>query len=61
MVDNDINTGTLNATHFTVVMEQDPHKDHINDLKGVYWAWAENILELEPNQEYLDPETNEID
>ena len=45
MVDADVNKGTLSATDFTVQVEQEPHFDHYNDLKGVYWAWAELVLE----------------
>ena len=45
MVDADVNMGTLSATDFTVQVEQEPHFDHYNDLKGVYWAWAELVLE----------------
>ena len=51
-VDDDVNSGTLGANHFSVVMEQDPHEDHINDLKGIYWAWGEQILRNEPDEDY---------
>ena len=61
MVDNDINMGTLKTTDFSVVMEQEPHKDHINDFKGVMWAWAEEILDNEPDQSYMDPVTDMLD
>ena len=60
MVDKDVNEGTLTATDFTVQVEQEPHKDHQNDLKGVYWAWAERVLE-DSGQDYQDPNTGHYD
>lgn len=53
-VDDDVNKGTLTATDFSAVVDVDPHTDHINDLKGIIWAWAENILEKEPEHD-ADP------
>jgi len=47
-VDDDVNKGTLTAVDFSAVIDVDPHEDHINDMKGIIWAWAENILENEP-------------
>ena len=30
-------------------------------MKGIYWSWAENLLECEPNREYYDPHTGNVD
>ena len=41
----DIVGDTLSADDFTVIVDQIPHKDKVEDLKAIYWAWAEQILE----------------
>ena len=38
---HDIDGSHLEAEDFTVTILQIPHKDKIDDLKAVYWAWAE--------------------
>jgi len=47
----------VSATDFSVVMTQKPYTDTIEILKGIYWGWAENILEKEPYA-YKNPMTN---
>ena len=61
LADVDVDRGTLSAEDFTVQIIQEPHKDHINDLKGIYWAWAENILSKDERQIMTDPDTNRFD
>lgn len=56
----EIDAGTLEASHFTVVILQKPYSDPLEALPGIYWAWAENILEMEPI-EFRDPMTNMVD
>ena len=51
----------LSAEDFTVQLIQEPHKDHINELKGIFWAWAEDILMKEEEQDMTDPNTLRFD
>ena len=41
---SDVNGETIKAKDFTVVVEAAPHKEEIEDLKAVYWAWAKQVL-----------------
>lgn len=36
---------SVNPEDFTVVIKQVPYLDKYEELRPVYWAWAENILE----------------
>ena len=36
---------TITPEDFTVVIKQVPYLDKYEELRPVYWAWAENILE----------------
>ena len=45
--ENEVNKEIINPMDFTVVVTQDPHSDPIDDLEGIYWAWAENINQRE--------------
>ena len=49
-----IEDGSLTASDFTVMVKQMPYKDSLLQLPGIYWAWAENILEKESDQ-FLTP------
>ena len=60
ITDVDIDRGNLSAEDFTVQIIQEPHKDHINDIKGIYWAWVEEILQKE-EQVFTDPATLKVD
>lgn len=51
---------TVTAQDFTVVVSQRPHVEKLEDLPGVYYAWAENICSQEVDEAVM-PETNEID
>ena len=42
-IKKEVQSGLVTASDFTVMVTQDPHDDPIEDLQGVYWAWAENI------------------
>ena len=59
---DEINKNIVNPIDYTVVVTQNPHKDHNDDLPGILWEWAENINQKEM-EEYLDKEldTEEID
>jgi len=37
-----------------------PYKDNLLALPGIYYGWAENILEME-NRKLEDPETQKED
>ena len=39
------------ASDFTVMVTQVPHQDSLEDLPGIYWAWAENINQKEDNDD----------
>jgi hypothetical protein len=55
-----IEDGALTASDFTVMVKQMPYKDNLLQLPGIYWAWAENILEKESDQ-YFDHATSQQD
>jgi hypothetical protein len=44
-VEMELNAGFINAADYTVVLKQEPYKDSYEELRPIYWAWAENILE----------------
>ena len=50
----------MKADDFTVIVEQAAYVDSVSVLPGIYWAWAENILETEPF-EYRDPSSHTVD
>lgn len=56
----EIDKGSLEASDFTVVLSQRPYLDQYDALAGIYWSWAENILEEEP-YDFKDPVTNIYD
>lgn len=60
MRSDEIEDDSLTGSDFTVVVKQLPYKDHLLQLPGIYWAWAENILEKELEQ-CTDPDTNQPD
>lgn len=60
MVDNEIQEGMLAADDFSVVVHQTPYKDNLQTLPGIYYAWAENILEKSTIQKE-DPLTSQHD
>ena len=35
---------------FTVVISQKPHLESLDELKGVYYAWVENVCAQEPEE-----------
>ena len=45
---------------FAVVLTQTPHLESVDDLPGVFYAWAENICANEKN-DLIDPTTGLID
>lgn len=45
LVTDEINNGIMSAEDFTVIVRQMPYKDPLLSLPGIYYAWAENILE----------------
>ncbi len=44
-VERELSSGFINASDYTVVLKQEPYKDSYEELRPIYWAWAENILE----------------
>ena len=59
--ENEINGHSVAARDFTCVVTQEPHVEDLEDLPGVYYAWAENICSAEPEGELTNPATGEID
>ena len=47
-VDDEINKNVISPSDFTVMVTQDAHTDHAEDLEGIYWAWAEHVNHLTP-------------
>ena len=45
--EKDVKGDTLSASEFTVVVESIHHDDDVDDLKAIYWAWAEEVLSKE--------------
>lgn len=43
--EKELNAGLISAADFTIVLKQEPYKDAYEELRPIYWAWAENILE----------------
>lgn len=41
------------ASDFTVIVKQGPHLDAIEELPAIYWAWAEDVNEKEPQENQL--------
>jgi hypothetical protein len=57
---DEINLGVVSASDFTVAVKQLPYKDDLLLLPGIYYSWAENILE-KVDELLIDPQTNKID
>lgn len=57
---DEINLGVVSASDFTVAVKQLPYKDNLQLLPGIYYSWAENILE-KVDELLIDPQTNKID
>ena len=57
----DVSGDTLAPNEFTVVIEHVMHKDPVDDLIPIYWAWVENILEQDRSELLKDPATDIID
>ncbi len=51
----------VTATDFTCVVSQEPHVEDIEDLPGIYYAWAENICSAADQNDMTNPVTGEID
>ena len=60
VTEREINSGTVVPNDFSIVIEQNPHSESLEDLPAVYFAWVENILKNEP-VELNDYNTDEID
>lgn len=45
VAEKELNAGFINASDYAVVLKQEPYKDAYDELRPIYWAWAENILE----------------
>lgn len=60
VVDDEIQEGMLASDDFSVVVYQTPYKDNLQLLPGIYYAWAENILEKSALQKD-DPLTGQND
>jgi hypothetical protein len=56
-VDAEINLVQVDPNDFTVVIKQVPYLDRYEELRPIYWAWAENILEQEDSRD-TDPNGN---
>ena len=59
--ERDIKGDTIAPNEFTTVIAQIPHFDNVDDLKAIYWSWAEDILEKEPNYYKIPGGTGQID
>ena len=47
VTENEINAERVTPVDYTVVISQDAHSESVEDLPGVYFAWAEHILQTE--------------
>jgi hypothetical protein len=45
IVTREIQEGNMDPSDFTVQVKQVPYRDNLLALPGIYYAWAENILE----------------
>jgi hypothetical protein len=50
-IDTEIDASIIKPEDFTVVVKQVPYLDKYEELRPIYWAWAENILEQEMTRE----------
>ena len=50
-IQNEVNLGVINPEDYSVVVTLGPHKDSIDDLEGIFWAWAEDVNQKEMNDE----------
>jgi len=50
----------LTGDDFTVMVKVGKYSDRTEDLNGIYWHWAENILAKE-SYNIVDPVTGKID
>ena len=60
IVNQEVDDGNLTGEDFGVMLTQKPYADSIDALKGIYWGWAENVLEKE-EVDYTDPRNNCLD
>jgi hypothetical protein len=51
-VQQDLNLFNIDPEDFTVVVKQNPYMDKYEELRPIYWAWAEHILEKERNRHH---------
>lgn len=55
--ENEIEGYLISASDFTCVVTQEPHVEDIEDLPGIYYAWAENICSAEDQGDMINPDT----
>ena len=49
-ISTSISLNQLDPSDFTIVIKQEPYLDKYEELRPIYWAWCENILELDSNR-----------
>ena len=54
MTESDIEGGTLSADDFTAMIKMPPHKESVEKLQPILWAWVEDILGREANTNYMN-------
>ncbi len=59
--ENEMEGLNVTAADFTCVVGQEPHVEDIEDLPGIYYAWAENICSASDQIDMTNPVTGEID
>ncbi len=59
--ENEMEGLNVAANDFTCVVGQEPHVEDIEDLPGIYYAWAENICSASDQNDMTNPVTGEID
>ena len=59
-IESEIDGDGVQPMDFSIAIYQDPHKESLQDLPGVYYAWIEHINSLEP-EVLEDPITGETD
>ena len=47
LTEETITKDTLRGPDFTITLTQKPYNDETEDLRSIYWHWAEKVLKLE--------------